>query len=185
RRRGGRAAAAAGGDGDVGAAAALVALGRQDLVVRGAEVQAEALPRVEDVGDRDGAAGALGLTDRPVLVERGSALDRGFVGPGRLVQVVGAAVAVDGAELGGARTGVVVAVVVDDVVLDQWVRGPSVERQVAVAVAVPGAGVGHGVARAGVPAGAGDDVLRRGVPGEAVVAARAQRHGGAAGLLPE
>src|SRR3954453_2259582 len=54
-------------DGDVGGSAALVALGGQDHVVVGAQPHAQARPGIEVVSGSDGAAGALRLTDAPVL----------------------------------------------------------------------------------------------------------------------
>src|SRR5690606_5274192 len=75
-------------DGDVGAAAALVALGRQDLVVVGAEVQAGPGQGVEVVADGDGAAGPLLLPHAPELLEGPGALDGGRVVPPGLVDVV-------------------------------------------------------------------------------------------------
>src|SRR6185312_11359844 len=137
-------------------------------------------PGVEEVAGGDGAAGAPGLPDRPVLVERGGALDRRGVVPGRLVDVVGAAVAGDGALVGAG--GPVAAPVVGDVVLDQRIGGPAVQGQVAVAGGVEAAGVGHRLTSAGAPALAGDEVP--GVaPGRAVGAGCSQRHGDRSGAI--
>ncbi len=134
RAAAGRATAAAVADGDVGRAAGEVALGGDDLVVVRAELQAQGGPRVKVRADVDGAGRALVLADRPVLLEGRGTLDRGLVGAGRLVDVVDGAVRGDAAELGGARGGVVGAEVLDDVVLDQGVLGPAVDREVGVAV---------------------------------------------------
>ena len=50
----------------------------------------------------DGAADALDLADGPVLVKGGGALDGGLVDTSRAVDVVGAAVGLERAELGRA-----------------------------------------------------------------------------------
>ena len=126
------------------------------------------------VAGGDGAAGPLRLPDAPVLVEGLGAFDGRGVVPRRLVDVVRAAVAGDGALV--RSRGPVGAPVVDDVVLDERVRRPPVEGQVGVAGRVEAARVGHGPAAAVAPALAGDEVA--GVaPGGAVVAAGAQGHG--------
>src|SRR6478609_2408063 len=82
----------------VGGAAALVTLDRHRDLVQVAEVHAELCPFVEMIGDGDGAASALLLTHAPILVERRVALDRRLVHALRLVDVVAAAVAIDGAD---------------------------------------------------------------------------------------
>ena len=131
----------------------------------------------------DGAAGPLRLPDAPVLLEGLGALDRRGVHARRDVDVVGAAVAGDGALVGAGRP--VGAPVVDDVVLDERVRRPAVQRQVGVAGRAEGAGVGHAAAGAGAPALAGDEVAGV-LPRRAVVAAGAEVHrDGAGGVGPE
>src|SRR5690606_14025547 len=160
-------------DGDGGATAALVALGRQDLVVVAAQVQAGPGPRVEVVADGDGAAGPLLLAHAPELLERPGALDGGRVVPPGLVDVVRAAVGGDCALVGAG--GPVGAPALDDVVLDQRVPGPAVQREVGVARRVEGGVVGHGPPPAGGPALTGDKVP--GVPPlGAVAAARVEGH---------
>src|SRR5690606_2948312 len=89
------ASAAGAADRDVGAAAALVTLGRHDLVVVVAEVHPVPGPRVEVVAGGDGAAGPPLLPDAPELREGRGALDGRLVVPHRPVDVVGAAVAGD------------------------------------------------------------------------------------------
>src|SRR5690606_13842529 len=64
------AAAAGAAHGDVGAAAALIPLGRHDRVMVLAEVHADAGPGIEVVAGGDRAAGSLLLTNAPVLPER-------------------------------------------------------------------------------------------------------------------
>ena len=78
----------------------------------------------------DGTADTLLAADGPVLVKGRRALDGRLVDAAGLVDVVGTAVVVDCAEPGGAGRGVVGAVRLDDVVLDEGVGGPAVERQV-------------------------------------------------------
>lgn len=132
---------------NLGGAAALVALGGHDHVVPLAEVEAALpLPLGEVLVGVDAAADALGAADGPVLVERRRAEDRGLVGAARLVDVVGAAVVVDGAEALRARRGVVRAVGLDDVVLDEGVGGPAVEGEVcggSLLAVSPGGGAGE------------------------------------------
>src|SRR5690606_29747106 len=165
---------------DVGASAALVALGSHDHVVVAAQVHTDAGPRVEVVADGDGPARPPRLPDAPVLVEGPGALDGGGVVPRRLVDVVGATVRSDRAHV---RTrGPVGAPVLHDVVLDERVPRPSVEGQVGVTGRVEAARVGHGPAPTGVPAFTGDEVP--GVPpAGAVIAAGPQGHGDRAGSV--
>lgn len=120
-----------GPDLDVGGPRALVTLAGHDHVVPGAEVEiALLLPLVEVLAGVDGAADALLAADGPVLVKGRGTLDGRLVDAARLVDVVGSAVVVDRAEPRGARGRVVGAVRLDDVVLDEGVGGPAVERQV-------------------------------------------------------
>lgn len=98
-------------DVDVGATAALVTLGRDDLVVVLAQVEAVASPSLEVVVHVDGAADTLVLANGPVLLEGPGAVDRGLVGTGRDVDVVDAAVGREAALELGAGGGVVGAAV--------------------------------------------------------------------------
>lgn len=82
---------------------------------------------------RDGPARALRAADAPVLVECRSALDRRLVDARALVDVVRAPIGGDGALVSEPAGGVVCADVLEDVVLDEWVRRPSVHGQVGVA----------------------------------------------------
>lgn len=91
-------------DFDIGRARALVALGRHDHVVPGAELEiALALPLIEMLARVDGAADALLAADGPVLVKGGRADNGRLVDAPGLVDVVGAAVVIDGAEPPSAR----------------------------------------------------------------------------------
>jgi hypothetical protein len=99
------------------------------------------------------------LPNGPELLEGGCSVDRRLVSACGLEDVVGAAVSGNGTLLLSSRTGVVRAIGFDNVVFDQGVAGPAVQRNVRVDVAgVPGARVGHVADTAGVPALAGDEV---------------------------
>jgi hypothetical protein len=98
-------------DVDVGATAALVTLGRDDLVVVLAQVEAVASPSLEVVVHVDGATDTPVLANGPVLLEGPGAVDRGLVGTGRDVDVVDAAVGREAALELGAGGGVVGAAV--------------------------------------------------------------------------
>lgn len=85
----------------------------------------------------DGSSGVLlGGADRPELLEGLGAVDGGLVVTGGLEDVVRRAVAIHRSSLLGSRRGVVSAVRLDDVVLDEWVAGPAVYGEVAVAIGV-------------------------------------------------
>ena len=131
---------------NVGAPAALVTLGGDDLVVVLAEVHAVLGPGVEVVLHVDGAADALGGADGPVLLEGPGAVDRGLVGAGRDVDVVGAAVGLEAALVLAAAAGVVRSVRLDHVVLDERVAGPAVDCQISVSAGVEGAAIVDGAA---------------------------------------
>lgn len=108
----------------------MVTLGGHDHVVPAAKLEPGRSPGVKVILNRNVTADALDLTDGPVLVKGGGALDRGLVDAAGAVDVVGAAVRLEGPELGGPRAGVVGAVGLDDVVLDEGVGGPTVEGKV-------------------------------------------------------
>ncbi len=105
-------------------------------------------------------ADAVLLANGPELVEGGGPFDRRLVHALGAVDVVGAAVARDGAQLGGPGGRVVRAEGLDDVVLDQRAARPAVDGEVAVdAGAVPRAVVRDDARRARVPPLAGDEVV--------------------------
>lgn len=105
---------------DAGRAGGLVALGGDDHVVEGGtEGHAGVLPGGEEVLGGDGAADALALADGPELLEGLGAVDGRGVGTGALVQLVDGTVGGDLALEGTSATGVVLAVVLDDIVLDE------------------------------------------------------------------
>jgi hypothetical protein len=127
------------------------------------------LPRVEMGLNRDGSANTLLLPHRPVLLKGRGTINRRLVGTGRLQDIIGATISSDAALLLCSRAGVVAAVCLDDVVLDERVARPSVQGDVAVDVGgVPRAVVSHGLAASRVPALAGDKVIHV-VPGYVIL----------------
>lgn len=112
--------------------------------------QAERLPRSNVVGKGNGAASALALAHADVLVERRRALDARGVGAGRLVDVIGTAIAGHCAQLLAGRARVVRAVRLDDVVLDQRGGGPAVQRDERVAGGVDASAVVDGAVCGGL-----------------------------------
>lgn len=92
----------------------------------------------------DRAAGALLLADGPVLVKGTSTLDRGLLNAGGPVDVVGGTAIDNASHAGGSRGWVVSAKVLNHVVLDKRVSGPSIDGQVRVAVGLIGARVVDG-----------------------------------------
>lgn len=80
----------------------------------------------------DCSAGTLGLTDRPVLVEGGCALDGRLIGANTLINVIHRAITGHGALVCERGCRVVGAVVFDDVVLYKWASSPAVDGEVAV-----------------------------------------------------
>lgn len=140
----------------------MVAFDGNNLVIEGAQLQAEAAPSIEVVGHGDSTARALGAADRPELGECRSTKNGRLVHTLAGVDVIGVAIGCDGSLLGGASTGVVCAEIFNDVVLDQRVglestkvnyRGdqetslqtyrPAVDSKVAVAIWLISAGVGN------------------------------------------
>jgi len=55
---------------------------------KGVAKERSSIPRIEMIGSIDAASGALRSADGPVLLKGRSALNRGFVGAGGLVDVV-------------------------------------------------------------------------------------------------
>ena len=121
------------GDSHSGRATAAVSFRGQDLVIECPQSHAEAFPRVEVVCRGDCSAGSVGLTDGPVLLKGRCSLDGGCVGTGCLINLVSTAVTGNGAFICKASAGVVGAEVLGDIVLDQRVGGPAVDREIAVA----------------------------------------------------
>lgn len=149
-----------------------VPLRSDDLVVMSAQLQAELGPRIEVVPNRDGPAGALGRADGPELVEGPGALDGRLVNAGGLVDVVGSAIALHGADERGRAAGVERAVGLDDVVLDEGALGPAVDGEVAVAVRLVVGCVWNGANSAWVPSFSPDKVALVARPANAVLAGR-------------
>jgi len=93
------------------------------------------------VGNGDGSSGTLTLADGPELLEGSSANDGWLVGAGAHQDVVGSTVRCHGALSGGSTGWVVGTEVLNNVVLDQRILGPTINGEVAVSVRVVGAGV--------------------------------------------
>jgi len=184
---------------NLGGATALVTFGGHDHIIPSAESQvALLLPLVKVLAGIDLAANSLNATDGPVLVKSGGSLDRRLVDTSRLVNVVNTAVILNCAEFGCAGRGVVRAVRLDNVILDEGVGGPAVKSEVCFpvlvirkrnkfpkrrrkkekkhtavdVVVVPGAVIVHNTRRARVPALAANPVVHV-VPRDAVRASRA------------
>lgn len=121
--------------GDPGIAAAVVALGRDDLIVMiSVDIQTGVAPGVKVTARLHGAAGPLVDADRPVLVKGPYAVDARRVVTSALAEPVGATVAGHRTQGRGIGRRVVGAEVLDDVVLDKGVAGPAVDGEVAVPV---------------------------------------------------
>lgn len=129
---------------NVRVAAALVALGGDNLVVVLAEVHAISGPGVKVVLHVDGATDTLRGAYAPVLLESPGAVDGGLVVAGGNINVVGAPVGLDAALVLGAAAGVVGAVGFDHVVLDERVASPAVDGEVSVALGVEGTAIVDG-----------------------------------------
>jgi hypothetical protein len=85
---------------------------------------------------------ALVGTNRPELLEGLGTIDGRLVVAGRDCELVVASVGCDTAAVGGSGGGVVSAEVLNDVVLDERVTGPSVDGKIGVAVGLVGTRVG-------------------------------------------
>jgi hypothetical protein len=80
----------------------------------------------------DGATHALGLADRPILIEGGSSLNRWLVDALVQVDIVGATVTGNGALVGASGGWVVVTVGFDDVIFNEGIGHPSINREIRV-----------------------------------------------------
>lgn len=103
------------------------ALSCQDLVIMCTESQACRTPSIEVIGYCHSTSSPLGLSHAPVLIERGRPRNTGLVYALCPVNIVGTAVRIDGSESRGTSAWVVRSEVLDDIVLDQWARGPPVD----------------------------------------------------------
>jgi hypothetical protein len=127
------------GDSDVSGTRGLVTLSGDDLVVVGTELQAKLGPGVEVVGSSNGTRRTLVLTDAPVLVEGSGTRDRGLVGADTLVDIVDGAISGDSTHVLEPAAGIVGAVGLEDVVLDEGVLAPAVDGEVRVTLGRVGA----------------------------------------------
>lgn len=117
-------------DGDVRLPSTLVRLRRNNHVIMVTKGHPRRRPRVKEGPRVDGPAGPQVPADGPVLLEGGGTVDGRLVGAGALVEVVRAVIGLDGAAGLTSTTGVVLAHVLDDVVLDKGVAGPAVDGEV-------------------------------------------------------
>lgn len=124
------------GDSHAGRARAVVTLNSKDLIVVGTKVEADVLPGLEMSTGIDGSAGTLVASDRPVLLKGLVTVNGGGVDTGADVDIVDRSVNIDLTLLLATGRGVVSAEVLNDVVLNERVAGPTVNGEVAVAVGV-------------------------------------------------
>jgi hypothetical protein len=108
----------------------------------GTQVQASGSPCVDVVGEGNGSAGALVAADGPVLLEGSGTNDGWLVGTGGDEEIVDGSIGGNGTSVGSTRRWVVGTEVLNDIVLNQWVLGPSVNSEVGVAVWSVISGVG-------------------------------------------
>lgn len=108
----------------IAGATAIPALHGDDLIVQGAKVHSEIGPSLEMVLDGNGAADTRRVANRDVLVKGRCALNGRFVDTLVLPDGIGSSVTVYRA-LHGAGL-VHVHLIIDDVILNQWVGGPAV-----------------------------------------------------------
>ena len=126
----------------------LIPLRSQNLVVKRVRLSTILAPRIEVVPSINRATTALRGADREPLSESRSTGNGRLVDTLRGVNVVSTAVGAESAFELGAAAGVVGAVVLHDVVLDQRVAEPAVEGEVGVAAWVELSGVGDRVVAA-------------------------------------
>lgn len=139
--------------------ATLIPLGRQNLIIMRPQLLPKLTPSIKMILDRNLPAHPLNLPHGPKLLKRRRPINTGLIGPCSLQNIIRPAVRSDGALLLGCRARVVGAIGFDDVVLDQGVAGPAVERNVGVDVLRgPGSCVVYYAVGAGVPAFSGDEV---------------------------
>src|SRR5512138_582415 len=101
-----------------------------------AEVHSIGSPRVEVVARRDRPTHPLLLPDTPVLIERAVVTrDAGGVHALRTIDIVRSAIAEDGAHESRSRR-TPRAPAIDDVVLNERICRPAVERQIRIAVGI-------------------------------------------------
>lgn len=111
------------------------------------------------VSRSDIAANPLLRAHRPKLIEGRATHNRRLVNPLRLIDIISSAITLDSSALLGPAAGVIRPIALNDIVLDQRILGPPIERQIRVLVdAAPGAVVGDGLRTAGVPPLAPDPV---------------------------
>jgi hypothetical protein len=159
-------------DGHVGGSAAEVTLSSKNLVVVGTELHAVLLPSIKVSTDIDATSGSVVLANGPVLLKGLSTINGGSVGTGLGEDVVGAAIDLDSSLLLSSGGGIIITELLNDVVLDQRVSGPSVDGEVAVAVGLVLSLVRDGSSLSRAPTLSTDDVATS-LPRHGVRAARA------------
>lgn len=112
---------------------ASIAFNGHNHIVESAKIQPGFFPSIEVVSGSDSPTGTLRCADRPVLIKDRSAHDRSLVDSRRLADVIGAAVALNRADLGDSRGWVVGTVRFHNVEFDKRVFCPAIYGQVSVA----------------------------------------------------
>ena len=148
-------------DGDGRTAGGEVTLSSHNLVVVLTELEALGRPGIEVGLHIDRTAGALVLTNRPVLLKGRGAINGRLVGTSSLSNLVRRAVRGDSALVLGVGRRVVGTEVLNDVVLDERVAGPAIDGKVRVAVGAVGTRVGDSTGRSRVPSLSSDEVAAR------------------------
>jgi hypothetical protein len=136
---------------DISVSTALVSLSSDDLVVVLTKVHAITGPGVKVCLHVDGSSSAKTLTDRPVLLEGAGTVDGWLVGASRNHDVVVGTIGIEATLVLGTAAGVVGSEVLNDIVLDEWVAGPSVDGEVSVALWLEGTTIVDGSAISWVP----------------------------------
>ncbi len=181
-------------DGDIGSTTTLIALGGHYLIIVSTQMQSLAFPifnmvaKVDRSGDTSEAL--FRVSDTEILVKGCRAVDRGLilaeafchciVGPTTSEAAFGGTAA--------ARGGVIRAVALHHIILDQRTSGPAVKRQIRVDTSIDPELtriVYSSRTAARVPAFAAHPIVGVGGPRGSVPAARIQGHLCAAAIFPE
>lgn len=128
-------------DSDAGGSTALITLSGNYHIVMGAKRHAMRGPGVKMVARGHRATDSMRCANRPVLRESLSTVDRRSVDTSRRVDVVGAAIRLNGPLEFTAGAGIVRAKTLNNVVLDERVAGPAVNSQVRVAIGLVSPGI--------------------------------------------
>ncbi|KAK2740089.1 hypothetical protein FQN55_009038 [Onygenales sp. PD_40] len=104
-----------------------------ELVIR-TQLQTGISPGPEVRSNVDGSTDTLLLANGPELLESLDSINEGLVGTGADEDAVCTALNGDGTLFSGTARWVIVAKVLNDIVLDERVSGPAIDRKIAVAV---------------------------------------------------